>query len=327
MMTAIMKELYAKDIKPGDRVTDFFALRKADLLEKDGRFRLSMELGDATGRVAAILWDATPEQAQLLEPGQIVKVRGIAGTYQDQVQIRVEKVRPASDGEYDLGDYFRRASKSAEELGAVLDAMIERVGNNYLKRLLTSIFSDTDIRQKYLSAPAAKLLHHDIIGGLAEHSLSLAEVIVRLADHYPRLDRDILIAGALLHDIGKIWEYQVTAAIDYSDAGRLVGHISMGDEFVAGKADAIDQFPEDLLVHVRHLILSHQGEREKGSPVVPMTPEAVFLHHIDELDARMGAVEKIRERTGEADWSEYSRIFDRYFYFGFHGGEDPSAGE
>jgi 3'-5' exoribonuclease len=305
MMTAIMKELYAKD----------------------GRFRLSMELGDATGRVAAILWDATPEQAQLLEPGQIVKVRGIAGTYQDQVQIRVEKVRPASDGEYDLGDYFRRASKSAEELGAVLDAMIERVGNNYLKRLLTSIFSDTDIRQKYLSAPAAKLLHHDIIGGLAEHSLSLAEVIVRLADHYPRLDRDILIAGALLHDIGKIWEYQVTAAIDYSDAGRLVGHISMGDEFVAGKADAIDQFPEDLLVHVRHLILSHQGEREKGSPVVPMTPEAVFLHHIDELDARMGAVEKIRERTGEADWSEYSRIFDRYFYFGFHGGEDPSAGE
>jgi len=144
----------------------------------------------------------------------------------------------------------------------------------------------------------------------------MAEVIIRLADHYPKLDRDILLCGALLHDIGKIWEYEITASIDFTDAGRLVGHINQGDEFVTSMADTIDNFPDDLLVHLRHLIISHQGEKEKGSPVVPMTPEAMFLHYVDELDARMGALEKIRERTEGAGWSQYSQIFERFFFFG-----------
>ena len=316
-----MKEIFVNQLKAGDKVTDYFALRSAHLLEKDGRFRLSMELGDSTGRVKAILWDATKEHADLYQPGQIVKVRGLVGTYQDQPQIKIEMLRPAKEDEYDLGDYFRKSSKSKEELSGLLNAMIERVQNTYLRKLLAAVFTD-DLREKYLTSPAAKLLHHDVIGGLAEHSLSLAEIVVRLADHYPKLDRDLLICGALFHDVGKIWEYEVTAAIDYSDAGRLVGHISMGDEFIVGRADTVEQFPEDLLTHLRHLIVSHQGEREKGSPVLPMTPEAVFLHHIDELDARMGAVEKIRERTGDSGWSEYSTILQRFFFFGYGGDED-----
>jgi 3'-5' exoribonuclease len=311
----IMKELYVNQLQPGERITEFFALRKADLLEKDGRFRLSIELGDATGRVKGVMWDATKEHARLYKAGQIVKVRGQVGTYLDQPQIRVERLRPAKEEEYDLGDYFRKSSKTTEELGKLLDAMIERVENSYLRKLLDAVFSD-EIRQRYLTAPAAKLLHHDYIGGLADHSLSMAEVIVRLADHYPKLDRDLLICGTLFHDIGKLWEYEVTAAIDYTDAGRLVGHISQGDEFVAARADSIENFPEDLLMHVRHLIVSHQGEREKGSPILPQTPEAVFLHSVDELDANMGTVEKIRERTEDSGWSEYSRIMNRFFFFG-----------
>lgn len=321
-----MKELYVDQLVPGEKITGFFALRKSDLLEKDGKFRLSMELGDATGRVRAVLWDATKEHASLFTPGQVVKVRGVVGTYLDQPQIRIEKMRAAEEDEYDLGDFFRKSSKSAEELSKMLDAMIGRVENSYLRKLLDAVFNE-DIREKYLTAPAAKLLHHDYIGGLADHSLSMAEVVVRLADHYPKLDRDLLICGALLHDIGKIWEYEISASIDYTDAGRLVGHISQGDEFIVGRADTVDQFPEDLLMHVRHLIVSHQGEREKGSPVVPMTPEAVFLHHVDELDARMGAVEKIRERTGDLGWSEYSRIFERFFYFGRGDGEEADSTE
>ncbi len=310
-----MKELFVDQLRPGETITEFFALRKADLLEKDGKFRLSLELGDSTGRVRAVMWDATREHASLYEPGMIVRVRGVVGTYMEQIQVRVERMRAAKEEEYDLGDYFRKSSKTAEELSGLLDAMIERVENSYLKKLLEAVFTD-DLRKKYLDSPAAKLLHHDYIGGLADHSLSMAEVIVRLADHYPKLDRDLLICGALLHDIGKIWEYEVTAAIDFTDAGRLVGHINQGDEFVVGRADSVENFPEDLLMNVRHLIVSHQGEREKGSPVVPMTPEAVFLHNVDELDARMGAVEKIRDRTGDSGWSEYSRIFGRFFYFG-----------
>jgi 3'-5' exoribonuclease len=318
-----MKETYVNQLVPGEKITEFFALRKADLLEKDGRFRLSVELGDATGRVRAILWDATKEHASLFQPGQIVKVRGLIGTYQEQPQIRIERMRAAKEEEYDLGDYFRKSSKSTAELGKLLDAMIERVENSYLRNLLEAVF-DEDLRPKYLTSPAAKLLHHDYIGGLADHSLSMAEVIVRLADHYPKLDRDLLICGALLHDIGKIWEYEVTASIDFTDAGRLVGHINQGDEFVVGRADSVENFPEDLLMNVRHLVVSHQGEREKGSPVVPMTPEAVFLHHVDELDAKMGAVEKIRERTGDSGWSEWSRIFERFFFFGHKEAEEEA---
>jgi 3'-5' exoribonuclease len=209
-----------------------------------------MELGDCTGRIAAVLWDATKEHATLFAPGQIVKVRGLVGTYQDQPQIRVDRIRGAKPDEYDLGDYFRKASKTTEELGAQLDAMIARLENSYLHQLMEAIFAD-EIRDRYLISPAAKLLHHDVIGGLAEHSLSMAEIVVRLADHYPKLDRDLLICGALLHDIGKIREYEVQAAIEYSDIGRLVGHIAMGDELVVERAGTIEHFPDDLLMHLR----------------------------------------------------------------------------
>ncbi len=316
LLTVIMKQVFIKDIKAGDKVTEFFALRKAELLEKDGRFRLAMELGDSTGRIPAVLWDATKEYGALYPAGVIVKIKGIVGIYREREQIRVEQIRLAKDEEYDLADYFRASSQTYDELSAALNGVIDRVENSYLQKLLKAIFGDADLRKKYLKAPAAKLLHHDTIGGLAEHSLSMAEVVIRLADHYPRLDRDILLCGALLHDIGKIWEYEITAAIDFTDAGRLVGHINQGDEFVTGMADTIDNFPEDLLVHLRHLIISHQGEKQQGSPVVPMTPEAMFLHYVDELDARMGAIEKIRERTEGAGWSQYSQIFERFFFFG-----------
>ncbi len=319
-----MKDLYVKDIRPGEKVTGFFALRKADLLEKDGRFRLSLELGDSTGRVNAIIWDDAEQIAEQIESGMIVKIRGVVSTYLDKLQVRIDQIRPAKEDEYDLVDFFRSPTRGREELAALLEAMIEKVENSYLKRLLQAIFEKEGIREKYLTAPAAKLLHHDFIGGLAEHSLSMCEITVRLADHYPKLDRDILITGAILHDIGKIWEYGVTGSIDYTDAGRLVGHINQGDEFVTGMADTIDHFPEELLNHIRHLIISHQGERLKGSPIPPETPEAVFLHAIDEMDAHMGAVEKIRERAGGTGWSEYSRIFDRFFYFG---PEEAAPGE
>jgi len=312
-----MKDLLIKDIQPGEKIIGFFALRKCDLLEKDGRFRLSMELGDLTGRVNAIMWDATKEHASLYQPGVIVKVQGVVSTYMDRLQIRVDRIRQATEEEYDISDFFRRSSKSYEELNGLLDSMLNKIQNTYIKKLLETIFGDEMIRDLYLKAPAAKLLHHDIIGGLAEHSLSMAKVAVKLCDHYTGLDRDMVITGALLHDIGKIWEYEVKASIDFTVAGRLVGHINQGDEYVTGIADSIEHFPDDLLTHIRHLIISHQGTKEHGSPVVPQTPEAMFLHLIDELDSKMGALDKIRTRTDDGDWSEYNRIFERFFYFGY----------
>lgn len=320
-----MKEIYVKDIVSGNTITGFFALRKCDLLEKDGRFRLAVELGDSTGRIDGILWDAEPEAARSYSTGTIVKVKGTVITYQGERQIRIDRIRTVTDeDQVDLGDFLRRAGLSKDQMSAQLDELCNRVENTYLKKLLKAVFGDADFRERYLTSPAGKLLHHDTIGGLAEHSLTMAQTVVRLADMYPRLDRDLLICGALLHDVGKIWEFETTATIEYTDAGRLVGHISQGDEFICGLADSIDQFPDELLVHLRHLIISHHGEKEKGSPVVPQTPEAVFLHHVDELDSGVGAVEKIRERTGGEGWSSYQKIFDRFFYFG---SEEESAGK
>ncbi len=316
-----MKENFVKDLRPGDTITAFFALRKAELMEKDGNYRLSMELGDRTGRAQAILWEDARETAALLVPGSIVKIRGVVTTYRDNIQITIKRIRTATEDEYDLADFFRRSAKSEDELSALLTAMIERLENRYLRELMDNVFGDADIRIKYLRAPAGKLFHHDYVGGLADHSLSMAEVAIRLADHYPKLDRDLLIVGTLLHDIGKIWEYDATNVIDFTDHGRLVGHINIGDEFICSMADAIEHFPDDLLMHVRHLIISHQGEPEKGSPVKPQTPEAVFLHHLDDLDSRMGALDKIRERTGGSGWSQFNRIFDRFLYFGEGAGE------
>lgn len=311
-----MKELFINNIQAGEKITGYFALRKWTLLEKDGRFRIAAEIGDATGRINAILWDVEQDVATSFQPGDIVKIRGPVSVYQGSLQLRIDRIRLAEENEYDLGDFFRKASRTKEELGGMLDSMINRVENAYLKKLLEAVFETDGIKERYITAPAAKLLHHDTIGGLADHSLNMAELIVRMADQYPYLDRDLLICGALLHDIGKIWEYEVNAVIDFSDAGRLVGHINQGDEFITGIADSIEPFPEDLLVHVRHLIISHQGEKAKGSPVLPQTPEAVFLNAVDELDSRMGAVDKIRDRTGGSGWSSFQPIFERFFYFG-----------
>ncbi|MCK5125572.1 MAG: HD domain-containing protein [candidate division Zixibacteria bacterium] len=316
-----MKDLFVKDIKPGEKVTGYFALRKHELLEKDGRYRISAELGDSTGRIRAIMWDADPEKTNDFQAGDIVKVRGPVTTFQGRLQIRIDILRLAEEDEYEMEDFFRKASRTKDELSAGLDRIISKIENSYLKQLLEAVFGDEDIRHRYLESPAAKLLHHDTIGGLADHSLNMAEIVLRMADQYPKLDRDLLLCGALFHDIGKIWEYEVLSSIDFSDAGRLVGHINQGDEFITGKADSIEQFPENLLVHLRHLIISHQGEKAKGSPVVPQTPEALFLHGIDELDSKMGAIEKIRERTGNEGWSGYQQIFERFFYFG-HSNDD-----
>ncbi|MFH1701062.1 MAG: HD domain-containing protein [Candidatus Zixiibacteriota bacterium] len=312
-----MKEIFVKDLRPGDTITGFFALRKAELLEKDSRFRLAMELGDSTGRIKAVWWDVSEDQADLYQAGIFVKIKGPVSTYMGANQLRIDQIRPVTkDDAIDMCDFFRAAVRTKDELNALLNAMIERVDNNYLKTLLNNIFGDEDILEKYLTSPAAKLLHHDTIGGLADHSLNIAEIIVNLSGLYPKLNRDLLICGAILHDIGKIWEFSVDSMIEYTDSGRLIGHIAQGDEFVCTKADEIEYFPEDLLMHLRHLIVSHQGELQKGSPVVPQTPEAVLLHHSDELDSRMGAVEKIRERTGDSGWSSYQRIFERFFFFG-----------
>ena len=185
-----------------------------------------------------------------------------------------------------------------------------------MKKLLELFIADRKIFDAYLVAPAGKLWHHNYIGGLAEHSLQMAEIARKLAPFYPLVEVDLLTTGALLHDSGKVWQYQAIGFFDYTTEGRLVGHINSGDHYIASLAEKIENFPAELGLRLRHLILSHQGTGEQGSPIVPQTPEAFVLYSIDELDSKMGALSRIWEKEKKAGWSEYINLIGRYIYWG-----------
>ncbi len=195
-------------------------------------------------------------------------------------------------------------------------ALAEKIENNYIKSLVESFLSDEEFFNNYLTAPAGKLWHHAYIGGLADHSANVAELALRAAAGYDFLDKDYLLFGGLFHDAGKIGQYSTTTVIDYTDEGRLVGHICLADEWICRRAQQIEAFPEKLLMKLRHMILSHQGELAYATPVVPQMPEAFVVYYCDEIDSKMGAIERIRDRHEGKGWSDYVSLISRYLYFG-----------
>lgn len=292
------------------------ALRKVERKEHPGGERLMLELGDQSGRIDGVMWDGYQDMMDMLVAGDIVKVRGIVGSFRDKPQIKVEAIRPAHPDEARPDDFLPKSHVDAEELATNLDACLESLTDPHLRALMTHMFATDNLREKYLTAAAGKLWHHNTVGGLAEHSLNVVRICESACEMYEGLDRDLLVCGALLHDLGKIEQYEMKASIDYSTEGRLVGHINTGDFRVAQAIADMDDFPAEMAYALRHLIVSHQGELEKGSPVVPMMPEAFVLNFADELDSKMGALRRIEEKTGDADWSEYVNLIGRYIYFG-----------
>ncbi|MEW5701889.1 MAG: HD domain-containing protein [Candidatus Zixiibacteriota bacterium] len=305
-----------RELVPGEHVEGFFALRKIERREFQGGERLALEFGDRSGRIDGVMWEGFNDVIDDLVVGWPVKVRGVVGTYRDRPQIRVERIRPAQTQEVRPEDFLPRSPVEPAVLARELDRFIDSLSNPHLRALLAKLLCEEPLRSQYLSAPAGKLWHHDTIGGLAEHSLNMARLCEFTVSLYPDLDRDLLVCGALLHDIGKIEQYEVSALIDYSDAGRLIGHINTGDFRVATAIRALDGFPAGLERVLRHLIVSHQGGLEYGSPIVPQTPEAFVLYYADELDSKMGALRHIAEKTGDRDWSDYVNLINRHIYFG-----------
>ncbi|OGC80953.1 MAG: hypothetical protein A2W07_07335 [candidate division Zixibacteria bacterium RBG_16_43_9] len=316
-----MKNIWIKDLKPGTEVTDFFVLRKKEIKPFNGQKYLKLELGDSTGRIDAVLFENVDESYVEAEPGDIVKVKGMTVTYREGLEIKVEKIRKVKEGEADPTDFLPR---SEIDLGLLFDNFLkktEKIKNQHLKKLLSVILEDEKLTRKLRIAPAAKLWHHSYLGGLLEHTLKVAEFCEKAADLYELVDRDLLLTGALLHDIGKIYTYSIAGFVDYTDEGRLLGHIVCGDELVYQKIKKIEGFPENLALELRHLILSHQGELELASPVVPQTLEAIILHYADEMDAKAGAFSEIIKRetlqgkTGKK-WSDWVPLIHRYIYLG-----------
>jgi 3'-5' exoribonuclease len=287
-----MKSHFIIDLADGQAVASLFLVREKEVRTsaKTGKPWLQLELADRTGTISAKMWDNFSALVTTFECHDVIQIRGRVKLYNGQKELTLEQIIPALEHEYQLGDFLPHTKYDVEKLYADLRASIAAMKNRALQQLLSSVVDDPAIAPRLKRAPAAMVMHHAYIGGLLEHMHSLIGLAAALAKHYPELDADLLLAGVVLHDIGKIDELYYTRGIGYSDEGRLLGHISIGVGMVRDKIKSIPEFPAPLAVLVEHLILSHHGSLEFGSPSLPQTPEAVALHFIDDLDSKMASM-------------------------------------
>ncbi len=310
------KTQFVEALADGDPLNDLFLIKSARLAEtRAGKPYLLLTLADRSGEISGPAWD----NAEALEPicttGAVVRVRGQVQTYNNKLQVQIKNVEAVDDTAWQPEAFVAASTRSQDDMRTELDRLISGVRTPYLRALLKHIFDGAATGPLFQTAPAAKGIHHAYLGGLLEHSLSMARVAALLADHYRGVDRDLLVAGALLHDIGKTEELlNTTGVIEYTDVGRLKGHLVIGCEMIGRAVRGIDGFPDDVLTHLQHLVLSHHGRLEFGSPVMPMTAEALLLSFIDDLDAKMNLVEQLsrKVKTDTPQWSDYQRSLERF---------------
>ncbi|PIE65322.1 MAG: metal-dependent phosphohydrolase [Desulfobacterales bacterium] len=310
------KTKFIEALTEGESVADLFMVKTARLGEtRTGKAYLALTLGDRSGEINGPVWENAEKLKDVCKPGNVVQIQGQVQVYRDSLQLRIERVLPVDADSCDLGLFIQSSRRDQAAMEEELQKLVRGIKNPYLKSLLDRIVRGAETGEQFQLSPAAKGLHHAYHGGLLEHSLSVATVASMLASHYPGIDRDLVVAGALLHDIGKISELDHNSGVvDYTDIGRLKGHLVIGCELIGREAALVPGFPESLLTKLQHLILSHHGRLEFGSPVVPMTPEAILLSFIDDLDAKMNLFEQLRRKmkTKECHWSEYQRSLDRF---------------
>jgi 3'-5' exoribonuclease len=290
-----MKEIYITDLatfEEGRNFDGFFlVLAKQQRTTKTNKPYLNLILGDKTGQLEARIWDPGDARiAKEFDKGAIVKVRGSCSRFEDRLQAKIDQLRVALADEVEKSDLLPATGYDVNDLWRQLGNFIEGMSNPDLKALLKTILGDPSIAMAYREAPAARQLHHAWLGGLLEHVVSLLRLGDRVAAHYTLLDRDLLLTGIILHDIGKIRELSWDIGFDYTIEGVLLGHIQMGVDLVEKAIASLPQFPDRLRTLVLHLILSHHGKLEFGSPKLPMIPEALVLNFVDDLDAKMQAV-------------------------------------
>lgn len=292
-----MKTPLLKEIEPNQVFTSqFLVLHKEVRQKKTGEPFLSLQLGDRSGDIDAKMWDNVVEVVDAFEKDDFVKIKGVIQVYQNRPQLTVHKLRLLTESEVDLADYFPSSLRDQEEMFAELKQFIGGIENVHLKALLEAIFQDEKIAGLYKKAPAAKSIHHAYLGGLIEHVLSLCALCRIVAPHYKTIDLDLLLTGAILHDIGKIEELTYDRGFGYSSDGQLLGHIIIGLRMVDDKLRTIPDFPPKLRSLLEHMIISHHGELEFGSPKVPLFPEALLLHYLDNLDSKMECMRVSVER-------------------------------
>ncbi|MCF7858758.1 MAG: HD domain-containing protein [Candidatus Cloacimonetes bacterium] len=310
-------KIFVKELKDhlNKEIISSFLVTEKILREGAKDFFIRLKLADNTGSVVGNVWNNAQAIAEKFEEGDVVQVKGFIITYKAQLQITVNKITKIPPEEYDLQEYLETSSKDMNKLSDKLFQYIDKVKNKYLNQLLTTIFEDKEFYTKFTQAPAAKSWHHNYIGGLLEHTITVTG-LCDYASHTYNADKDLLLTGAILHDIGKVFEYRVIPNIEFTPEGRLVGHIPLGDNFVADKVKGINNFPQDLLMKLRHLILAHHGEYEKASARLPQTLEATILHQADNFDAQSIGVQQLKDAVTDdnAVWTEFDRLNSRYYY-------------
>jgi 3'-5' exoribonuclease len=310
------KSIYLKDIKQGEKISSSFLVAEKNMaFSLKGAPYLTVKLKDKTGELDGKVWDNAVEFDQQFKKGDIIAIEGRANTYKNSIQISIISLKKCNWEEVEPADYLPVAKGDVAAMYSELTAHIDLVQSKPLRDLLSAFFKAEKTAELFKRAPAAKGFHHIYLGGLLEHTLSVVRLLIKIADHYQHLDRDMLIAGGLLHDIGKIYEFSYDQLIEYSDEGRLIGHIVMGVEMIDKEIAAIPDFPTQLALELRHIILSHHGEFEFGSPKRPKTMEALAVHYMDDLDAKLNAFQTFTaEGSGDSDWTNYNRFFERYLY-------------
>ena len=302
-----MKSLYVVDLQPDQLVTSLFLVRDKEIRSsaRTGAEWLQLELADRTGTIEAKMWENFAEVALTFERDDVVKVQGRVKTYRGKSELAIEQLRLATERDYSLDDFLPHTKHNVDEMYSRLRETVAGMSNPWLRRLLAQILDDPAIAAKLKRAPAAMTMHHAHIGGLLEHIVSVCGLVRAAAAHYPEVDADLLLTGAILHDLGKIEELSYARAFAYTTEGELLGHIVIVLALVRKQIEAISDFPRPLAILVEHLLVSHHGSYEFGSPRLPMFREAVVLHYLDDLDSKMGAMRATLDACrGDGEWSE-----------------------
>lgn len=315
-MASLAERRWIKDLQPGTDLEGDYSVRSRDLRQRrGGGSYIALTLGDRTGEVTGLVWDNVDRIAKICAPGVVLRIRGQVQLYNQRLQVVVRSAEAVRPEDVDESLFIRSSELDPDMLWQRLMATIEDVADPHLKQLLFRVFSEPEVAVRFRVAPAARGMHHAFRSGLLEHTVSVVTVARSLARHY-RLHEDIVVAGALLHDLGKVWELDIDSSIEYTDDGRLLGHLTMEVLFVDRMIGELSEFPPELRRQLLHILLAHHGEYEYGSPRRPKTPEALLIHMVDNLDSKMaGMLEAVGGGgDGAGAWSEYSRILDRYIY-------------
>ncbi len=324
-----MKTLFISDIQDGALVDDQFMVKQCSQAEtKAGKTYLNVTLMDQSGDIGCKIWDQAERFLPECREGAVVRVQAKCQSYRSNLQLNISAVQPLDQSSVDMSLFVPSTENDVEQMATEFIMLIKSVKDPFIRKLLLKFFNNEEFFDLFKRAPAAKAMHHAYLGGLLEHTLGVARLADHVATLYPDVDRSLLLAGAILHDIGKVKEFSFDShTFDYSDTGRLMGHMVLGVEMVQEHVRSIKDFPEELTVRIKHLILSHHGRYEFGSPTLPMLMEGFILNFVDDMDAKLNTIAGVSKKAtaNGYQWSDYQRSLERFLFVKGHAEEEQNS--